>query len=87
MYTKTDLVFDFSKNQILFAVILGQNCFWIIAENHFEMSISSAIRLHRLMTVTTSLIQRELGNLSSQMDVEVSEKLSKLFEYKNYSKT
>ena len=38
-YTKTDLVFGFSKNQILVAVILGQNCFWIIAENHFEMSI------------------------------------------------
>ncbi len=56
-YTKTDLVFGFSKNQILAAVIpeqkaprtfpgqktsrtlLGQNCFWIIAENHFEMSI------------------------------------------------
>ena len=51
------------------------------------LHVSSAIRLHRLMTVTTSLIQRELGNLSSQMDVEVSEKLSKLFEYKNYSKT
>jgi hypothetical protein len=43
--------------------------------------LSSAIRLHRLMTVTTSLIQRELGNLSSQMEVEVNEKLPKLFEY------
>jgi hypothetical protein len=49
-YTKTGLVFGFSKNQILVAVIpgqkaprtlLGQNCFWIIAENHFEMSIHS----------------------------------------------
>ncbi len=39
MYTKTDLVFGFSKNQILVAVILGQNSFWIIAKNHFEMSI------------------------------------------------
>ncbi len=29
VYTKTDLVFGFSKNQILVAVILGQNCFWI----------------------------------------------------------
>jgi hypothetical protein len=47
-YTKTDLVFVFSKNQILVAVIpgqkaprtlLGQNSFWIIAKNHFEMSI------------------------------------------------
>jgi hypothetical protein len=40
IYTKTDLVFGFSKNQILVAVILGQNSFWIIAKNHFEMSIN-----------------------------------------------
>ena len=40
-YTKTDLVFGFSKNQILVAVILGQNSFWIIAKNHFEMSINN----------------------------------------------
>lgn len=45
------------------------------------LHVSSAVRLHRLMTVTTSLIQREIGNLSSQMEVEVSEKLPKLFEY------
>ena len=42
MYTKTVLVFGFSKNQSLVAVILGQNCFWIIAENHFEMSVKTA---------------------------------------------
>ncbi len=38
-YNKTGLVFGFIKNQSLVAVILWQNCFWIIAENHFEMSI------------------------------------------------
>ena len=47
-YTKTGLVFGFSKNQILVAVIpgqkaprtlLGQNSFWILSENYFEMSI------------------------------------------------
>jgi hypothetical protein len=52
LYTKTDLVFGFSKNQILVAVIpgqkaprtlLGQNSFWIIAKNHFEMSIKEDI--------------------------------------------
>jgi hypothetical protein len=46
------LVFGFSKNQILVAVIpgqkaprtlLGQNVFWIIAKNHFEMSILCAL--------------------------------------------
>ncbi len=41
IYTKTGLVFGFIKNQSLVAVILGQNCFWIIAEHHFEMSIHS----------------------------------------------
>jgi hypothetical protein len=39
-YTKTGLVFGFSKNQSLVAVILGQNCFWIFSENNFEMSIN-----------------------------------------------
>jgi len=41
---------------------------------------SSTIRLHRLITVTTSLIHRELGELSPQMQVEVDNKLRKLFE-------
>ena len=45
------------------------------------LHVTSSIRLHRLMTVTTSLIQRELGSLPSQMEDEVSEKLPKLFEY------
>ena len=49
VYTKTGLVFGFSKNQILVAVIpgqkaprtlLGQNCFWIFSENYFEMCIN-----------------------------------------------
>lgn len=44
------------------------------------LHISSAIRLHRLMTVTTSFIQRELGDLSSQMKVEVSEKFTKIIK-------
>jgi mRNA interferase MazF len=44
------------------------------------LRVSSTIRLHRLMTVSTSLIQRELGNLSFQMQAEVTEKLRKLFE-------
>jgi hypothetical protein len=39
IYTKTGLVFGFSRNQSLVAVILGQNSFWILSENYFEMSI------------------------------------------------
>ena len=52
-YTKTDLVFGFSINQILVAVILGQNVFWIIAKNHFEMSIKAKTKGigHRLTQI------------------------------------
>jgi mRNA interferase MazF len=39
----------------------------------------SVLRLHRLMTVTTSLIQRELGLLSAEMSSEVDRRLRKLF--------
>ena len=40
---------------------------------------SSTLRLHRLMTVTTSLLQRELGELSLRMQDEVNNRLKKLF--------
>lgn len=43
------------------------------------LRISSTLRLHRLMTVTTALIKRELGELSPKMHSEVVEKLCKLF--------
>lgn len=40
----------------------------------------SALRLHRLMTVTTSFLVRELGTLSPNMQGEVAAKLRKLFD-------
>lgn len=43
------------------------------------LRVSSTLRLHRLMTVATSLIQRELGELSPQMQSKVDNKLRKLF--------
>lgn len=43
------------------------------------LHVSSTIRLHRLMTVTTSIIQRELGRLSPEMEAEVNQKLRELF--------
>ncbi|MCP5045747.1 MAG: type II toxin-antitoxin system PemK/MazF family toxin, partial [bacterium] len=43
------------------------------------LKVTSTLRLHRLMTVSTSLIKRELGILSPVMVKEVSEKLSRLF--------
>ena len=44
------------------------------------LRVSSTLRLHRLMTVTTSIIQRDLGQLSSRMQAEVDAKLRALFE-------
>jgi mRNA interferase MazF len=43
------------------------------------LRVSSTLRLHRLMTVTTALIKRELGELSPEMLAEVVSKLRKLF--------
>lgn len=40
---------------------------------------SSTIQLHRLMTATTSLILRELGELPLQLQKEVDERVRKLF--------
>lgn len=44
------------------------------------LKVSSTLRLHRLMTVTTSLFQRELGELSPRILTEMNHKLKKLFE-------
>ena len=44
------------------------------------LRVSSAIRLHRLMTVTTELVRRELGELSPKQQEEVNQKLRELFE-------
>ncbi len=43
------------------------------------LRVSSTLRLHRLMTVTTALIRRELGELSPELHAEISDKLRKLF--------
>ena len=52
IYTKTGLVFAFYKTQTLVAVIpgqkaprtlLGQNSFWILSVNYFEMSINTVL--------------------------------------------
>jgi mRNA interferase MazF len=43
------------------------------------LRVSSTLRLHRLMTVSTSLILRELGELSPDMQAQAAGKLRKLF--------
>jgi mRNA interferase MazF len=44
------------------------------------LQVSSTLQLHRLMTVTKSLLLRELGVLSPAMQAQVQEKLRKLFD-------
>jgi mRNA interferase MazF len=41
---------------------------------------SSTLQLHRLMTVTASLIRRELGRLSPRLAADVETRLRKLFD-------
>jgi mRNA interferase MazF len=44
------------------------------------LRVSSTLQLHRLMTATTALIRRELGQLSPNMQAEVNDRLRTLFE-------
>ncbi|MFZ2359554.1 MAG: type II toxin-antitoxin system PemK/MazF family toxin [Anaerolineae bacterium] len=52
------------------------------SEKNFDatgLQISSTVRLHRLMTATTSFLKRELGVLSPAMQTQVDTRLRKLF--------
>jgi mRNA interferase MazF len=43
------------------------------------LKVSSTIRLHRLMTISKTIIQRELGELSNNQKTEIENRLRKLF--------
>lgn len=43
------------------------------------LRVSSTLQLHRLMTITQTLLQRELGALPPEMQTQVNERLCKLF--------
>ena len=43
------------------------------------LRVSSTLRLHRLMTVTSSLVLRKLGELPPWMQIEVEKRLQHLF--------
>ncbi|MGH7975168.1 MAG: type II toxin-antitoxin system PemK/MazF family toxin [Limisphaerales bacterium] len=47
------------------------------------LRVNSVLRLHRLITLSTKIIQRELGELSPNLEIEVAEKLSLLFSLKS----
>jgi mRNA interferase MazF len=56
----------------------------VLDSTHADFAItglkaSSTLRLHRLMTITTMLIRRELGALSPSLEVEVADRLRRLF--------
>ena len=44
------------------------------------LKVASTIRLHRLMTVTTSVIRRELGKLSGDHVSAINRRLRELFD-------
>lgn len=46
------------------------------------LKTSSVLSLHRLMTISTSAIRRELGQLPQELQTIIEEKLRKLFEMK-----
>ena len=43
------------------------------------LKVSSTVRLHRLMTVSSKIITRELGKLSKYQQTEIENRLRKLF--------
>jgi mRNA interferase MazF len=54
-----------------------------IADSGFEragLKVSSTIRLHRLLTVSGSIVRRRLGKLSKDQQRAVEDRLRKLFE-------
>lgn len=44
------------------------------------LKVNSAIRLHRLITIPTSIIRRQLGELPAKDRTETEKKLRKLFD-------
>ena len=44
------------------------------------LKVSSTVRLHRLMTVTKSIIRRQLAKLSASHQAEVNDLLRNLFD-------
>ena len=45
------------------------------------LRMDSTFRLHRLMTVTSALVKRELGELAPSLQTEISTRLQRLFAF------
>jgi mRNA interferase MazF len=46
------------------------------------LTVDSAIRLHKIVTIPKHLIQRKLGSINTSVEAEVSEKIRQLFDLK-----
>jgi mRNA interferase MazF len=58
----------------------------VLTADHAEFArtglrVNSTLRLHRLMTVTTTLVKRELGELAPSLQTEISARLRRLFAF------
>lgn len=45
------------------------------------LRVDSTVRLHRLMTITSALVKRELGELAPSLQTEISARLRRLFAF------
>ncbi len=64
-------------------VLLDTDILLAVDDEDFEktgLHISSVMRLHRMMTVTLSIVRRELGQLSEAQQEIVKSSLNKLFD-------
>lgn len=62
--------------------LLSTDCLIEAGKEGFDrtgLRVTSTIRLHRLMTLSTAVIERELGQLSQAMGLEVESRLRTLF--------
>lgn len=79
-----------SHRQVIFAFISSQLPTAVIATNvvldprHKDFAatglrVASVLRLHRLITLTSAIIRRELGDLAPDLQRDVDRKLASLF--------
>ncbi|MEW5985678.1 MAG: type II toxin-antitoxin system PemK/MazF family toxin [Chloroflexota bacterium] len=78
------VVFAFVTSQIS-PTLLPTDVLLQSSDPHFAttgLRVSSTLQLHRLVTATTALIQRELGKLPLGLQTQVNDRLRKLFNLK-----
>ncbi|MBN2520204.1 MAG: type II toxin-antitoxin system PemK/MazF family toxin [Bacteroidales bacterium] len=46
------------------------------------LTVDSVIRLHKIVTIPKSLIKRRLGKINKSIEIEIKERIQKIFEIK-----